>query len=184
MLKKKINSMRNQHILNVDLLQKYTLQNINKIPKVKEVKFLVNLNEFSNSISFSEEIFQIYSFFIMYSFGFMFPSVQMNNSLNTPFGGKSFNLKSSLKNQADIEIFLEYMLLYLIEKEDDNQKVKITKSESNIDLFIPLTKNLSIDLNQKPSVSINISFKFNKKAIKKSSFIIQFPPFWVLKLNG
>jgi hypothetical protein len=184
MLKKKINSMRNQHVLNVDLLQKYKLQNINKIPRIKEVKFLVGLSELSNSTSISEELFQTYSFFILYSFGFMFPNVQINKPANIVPVEKGFNLKLSIKNRADIEIFLENFLLYLIEKEEETQKIKIKTSESNIDIYIPITKTLNVDFNQKSTVNINISFKFNKKEIKKNSFFIQFPTFGGLKING
>ena len=180
MLKKKINYMGNQHILNVDLLQKYRLSNINKIPSLKEISLLVNLNDFSNSKNISEEILQTYSFLILYSFGFMLPSIQMSKL--TVNSTKNFNLKLSLKNRGDIETLLEYMFIYLIEKEEDIQKLKTTTWESNLDVCIPLTKNLNTNFNQQSVFNVNISFIFSKKELKK--VFKQFAPFWVLKLNG
>lgn len=184
MLKKKINFVQNQHILNVDLIQKYKLQNKNQIPEIKEIFFLLDLNDFSNLLNISEEILQIYSFFNLYSLGFMFPKVQIYKYGNTALSSKGFKLKLSIKNQADIKMFLEYIFIFLIEKQDDIQKLKIKKWESNFDLTIPLTKTLTIGVNEKPLFNTSVSFIFNKKEIKKKYIFSQFPPLWILRLNG
>lgn len=183
MLKKRINSSLSQHILHVDLIQKYKFQNKNKIPYIKEVCFLLDLNDSTNLINISEEMTQIYNFFNLYSFSLRSPKVQIYKHEKIIPSSKGFRLKFSIKNRADIEMFLEYIFLYLIEKQDDVQKLRIKKWESNIDLFIPLTRNINIGLNQKFFFNINISFNFNEKE-KSLNFFSQFPPFWILRLNG
>jgi len=184
MLKKKTSLTPNQYILNIDLLQKYKLQHINKIPKIKETTLSLDLGDFLNKSNTSEDILQIHSFFMLYSFSLILPSVQIYKNLNAALASKSFKLKLTLKNSADIEGFLQQIFLYLIEKEEDILKLKYIKSESNLGVFIPLTENLSTNLNKKSSVDLHISFLFNKKEMKKNNFFIQFPPFWVFKLNG
>jgi hypothetical protein len=177
MLKKKLNSSINQHIINTDLLQKYVLTDINKIPKIKEIVFSTDLVNSSSPNNVSEEFNHNYSVFIFYSFAEILPSILLNNNNILTSTKKNFNLKIVLKNKNNIEMFLNNIFLDLMEKEEDIKKIKITQNESSFNIFLPIQKNL--DSNSKTKLNINLSFKFNQITMKKKFLFRKYPYFWI-----
>ena len=178
MFQKKKSLIVNQHIINVDIIQKYSLKNINEMPEIREIALTANTDIFSNFTNVSEEFTQNYSFFILSSVTSMFPYIYMikNNVLQT---NKKFCLKFVLRNKSDINLFIENFSTYLLE--EDTKKIKVVTNEFNLKTFIPFKKDLDVNIQKTTIIScIELSFKFNNRLLKKKNFYKKYPPFWLL----
>lgn len=181
MLKKKLNLSLNNHLLNIDILQKYTLKDINKIPKIKGVTISVDLNNivvpFLNNTT--EDFIHQYSTFILYNFGCLVPHISLtkNNALIT--NQKNFNLKIVLNNKTDIEDLLCNIFFNLLEKEENIKNIKFIQGESNCNFYAPVLTNLYVsNLDDTVQLLMNISFKFNNNTMKKNFIFKKYPHFW------
>lgn len=178
MLKKKTNFFRDEELLYVDFLQKYLLKDINQIPQLKEINLSTNLNTLGSLNNASEEFFQNYSFFILYSTGCILPNIISSKSNSIIHSKKDFNLKLILKNRQDIAAFLDNLFIHFLEKRVSNS-FKIIQTESSCSFRLDSPKNLDIQgVSNNPEYSINYCFKFDSKRIKKDFFFKKYAPFW------
>jgi len=182
MLKKKLNLSLNNQLLNIDILQKYTLKDINKIPKIKQVTLSVDLNNIviPSLNNTSEEFIYQYSTFVLYIFGCLVPHISLTKNNSLINNQKNFNLKIVVNNKTDIENLLYNIFFNLLEKEENVKNIKFIQGESNCNFYAPVLTSLYIsNLDDTLQLLMNISFKFNNNTMKKNFIFKKYPYFWI-----
>ena len=180
MLKKKLNSTLNQQLINIDILQKYNLKDLNMIPIVQRVVFSIDLNnvDTSNFKNVSEEFLYQYSTFILYSFTCLLPHICLTKKNLVAINKKNYILKIILTNKREMEAFLQNMFLDLLEKEEIIKNIKFVLNESSISIYMPLKINLDLgNLDNKSQLLINLSVCFNNNTMKENFFFKEYPYF-------
>jgi len=181
MLKKKINSYLNNQILNLDIIQKYILKDINRIPKIEKVVVSFDLNNIKliplNNIS--EDFFYQYSTFNVYTLGCLLPIINLKKNVSIT-NDKNFSLKISVNNKADIENLLNNMSFDLLDKEGIVKDIKFLQSESSCSFYMPLITDLHINnTDNKAHILTNISFRFSSNTMRKNFMFRKYPFFWI-----
>lgn len=182
MLKKKLNLSLNNQLLNIDILQKYILKDINKVPKIKQVILSVDLNDINIPYlnNTSEEFIYQYSTFILYNFGCLVPHICLTKKKVLINNQKNFNLKIVLNNKTDIENLLCNIFFNLLEKEENIKNIKFTQGESNCNFYASVATDLYIsNIDDTIPLLMNISFSFDNNTMKKNFIFKKYPHFWI-----
>jgi len=182
MLKKKTNFCLSQHISSIDLLHKYLFKNKIAIPRIEKIVLVAKLNKMilNTGVFGSEEVYFNSAFFLLYSYCLMSPNIILLKKNVDTHVKNDFILKLILKNRKDIITFLDYMHIYLQEKDVNFLKYKTSISDTTVDIVFPLFDNLSL----RHSIESTFSFNFNLREVKKKNFFFKCVPFWLLKSNG
>ena len=106
-----LKSTSTNYLSNCDLINKYNLTNINKIPKLTEVAIEVSSSDILNSseIAGKNELdseLQIKSYFILYLIQALIPFISFNNSKKVKEDGLNYSLKIVLSAEDEIYSFL------------------------------------------------------------------------------
>ena len=173
------NSSLNQHLVYIDLLQKYSYKDFNEINKIKEINILFDLANFNVTNSISEEILQIYSNFIIYSFGCILPNIMVSKILKLAVKNNKYFLKLILKNKKDITFFLDNIYFEIFSTNSHN--TKIIKTETSYSLFKSINKTFYLNnLSTKIRLPLIITFKFNSKDMNKKKLFKKYTNFWCI----
>ena len=109
-----INCLKNtntNYLSSCDLINKYNVTNINKIPKLNKIAIevssydILNSSEIAGKNELDSEL-QIKSFFILYLIQALIPFISFNNSKKVKEDGLSYSLKIVLSNHDEIYSFL------------------------------------------------------------------------------
>ena len=106
-----LKSTNTNYLSSCDLINKYNVTNINKIPKLNEIAVevssydILNSSEIIGKNELDSEL-QIKSFFILYLIQALIPFISFNNSKKVKEDGLSYSLKIVLSNEDDIYSFL------------------------------------------------------------------------------
>jgi hypothetical protein len=106
-----LKSTSTNYLSNCDLINKYNLTNINKIPKLSEVAIEISSSDILNSseIAGKNELdseLQIKSYFILYLIQALIPFISFNNSKKVKEDGLNYSLKIVLSAEDEIYSFL------------------------------------------------------------------------------
>jgi hypothetical protein len=109
-----INCLKNtntNYLSSCDLINKYNVTNINKIPRLNKIAIevssydILNSSEIAGKNELDSEL-QIKSFFILYLIQALIPFISFNNSKKVKEDGLSYSLKVVLSNEDEIYSFL------------------------------------------------------------------------------
>jgi len=109
-----INCLKNtntNYLSSCDLINKYNINNINKIPKLNKVAVevssydILNSSEISGKNELDSEL-QMKSFFILYLIQALIPFISFSNSKKVKEDGLSYSLKIVLSDEDEIYSFL------------------------------------------------------------------------------
>ena len=109
-----INCLKNtntHYLSNCDLINKYNLTSINKIPKLSKISIdissqdILNSSEISGKNELDSEL-QIKAFFILYLAQSLVPFISFHNSKKVKEDGLTYSLKVSLSTDDEIYSFL------------------------------------------------------------------------------
>jgi hypothetical protein len=185
LISKKFNYTLNNYLLDLDLINKYSINNIKKVPKLNKLTIELSLNEIlnfleNNNTSESDSEIQIKSFFILYIIDCYFPSI---NFTNTKLSNKNFSQKCCLKrtflnkqsiNETVVNLFNEFNLKFQFNKKNSkpfhfikNNKEKLNfRTNFEFDKFIELDKFIN-NINPIKKFIIFIHFEFAVKDVFK-----------------
>jgi hypothetical protein len=103
---KKFNHSVHEYLLDCDLINKYTLKNIYKRPKLKKVIVHFPINNLLQSNSFGNNL-QVKSFLIFHVLFFILPFINFDKiKTNSCLINPEYSLKIILSNEEDIHLFL------------------------------------------------------------------------------
>ena len=206
-----INCLKNtntNYLSSCDLINKYNVTNINKIPRLNKIAIEVSSHDILNSseIAGKNELdseLQIKSFFILYLIQALIPFISFNNSKKVKEDGLSYSLKVVLSNEDEIysflvKFFVENWNKLLAEdfsfwsKSDNNlfdstlkQKKIVIQRKIPAEAFFEIDSFL--DKNSFGIISKNLNFKirftFQNNNIKEQNTSINLikntPLFWI-----
>ena len=196
------------YLSSCDLINKYNVTNINKIPKLNKVGVeissydILNSSEIPGKNELDSEL-QIKSFFILYLIQALIPFISFNNSKKVKEDGLSYSLKVVLSNEDEIysflvKFFVENWNKLLAEdfsfwsKSDNNlfdstlkQKKIVIQRKIPAEAFFEIDSFL--DKNSFGIISKNLNFKirftFQNNNIKEQNTSINLikntPLFWI-----
>lgn len=124
-----------EYLLNCDLINKYSLKNIHKKPKLSKIIVHFSLKNFSYTNTTSTLNIQTRAILIFEILFFLFPFVSLNAIKldKSSIQKKSeFSLKIVLSNSEQINSFLNYLL---IENFDKFEKIQLNLLNKNIEFL-------------------------------------------------
>ncbi len=124
-----------EYLLNCDLINKYSLKNIHKKPKLSKIIVHFSLKDFSYTNTTSTLNIQTRAILIFEILFFLFPFVSLNAIKldKSSIQKKSeFSLKIVLSNSEQINSFLNYLL---IENFDKFEKIQLNLLNKNIEFL-------------------------------------------------
>ena len=206
-----INCLKNtntNYLSSCDLINKYNVTNINKIPKLNKIAIevssydILNSSEIAGKNELDSEL-QIKSFFILYLIQALIPFISFNNSKKVKEDGLSYSLKIVLSNHDEIysflvKFFVENWNKLLAEdfsfwSKSDNNLFNSNLKKKKIVIQIKITAEAFfeidsfLDKNSFGIISKNLNFKirfiFQNNNIKEQNTSINLikntPLFWI-----
>lgn len=128
-----------EYLLNCDIVNKYSLQNIHKKPKLSKIVVHFSLKDFSYTNTTSNSNTQIRAILIFEIIFFLFPFISINAvklDKNSIQKRSEFSLKIVLSNSEQINSFLNYLLIENFDKIEKkhlnilNKKIEFLESKN------------------------------------------------------
>lgn len=132
---KNFNYHVHDYLLSCDIINKYSLQNIHKKPKLNKIIVHFSLKDFSYTNATSNSNIQIRAILIFKIIFFLFPFISLNSiklDKNSIQKKSEFSLKIILSNSEQINSFLNYLL---IENFDRFEKIHLNLLNKNIEFL-------------------------------------------------
>ncbi len=196
------NSISSTYLSRYDLINKLSISNINKCPKIEKVNIQFSLKDFNKNVKVdglstdTEMNYQIKGILLMYILFGINSTIQYHSEKNVVDNFSKKNIhsyyieKMSIDNQSDINKFLNFLFL-----ENDFKsfaKMSILKKSNNgsgslsLNLNIPLSVfndltefcNFSAKDISAKELNMQISFVINNSNELKDTNIFSIAPFW------
>ena len=204
----KINHKFNTYLLDCDLLNKYSIKNINQAPKLKKIilelplEELIKASESSTGSEVNDDT-QIQSFLILYLLSAFIPYIVFKKSKRLKDSLKKFSVKFVLSEKSDINNFLVTFFVenwFKLKVQDfilfknrihNVNSCFITDSKFTFNTKVPINSFIEIEnfLNQSnmglnsKELFLNINFLIHNPLpykIENSTFFVKnLPLFWI-----